>query len=239
SHLIRLATWLSRDEDSLFFRANLDSAFAIHPGQDVDTPWYRRTAIGRLLRTLAGGGDQARQDRYGYMVVALRMHRKHASALMPLLPELSPALKDYARNIDAIIDAAQARGVRPIFLTQPTLWRPGLSEEARELLWMGAARASPRATKRGQPYYTVEALAEGMRIYNDELLRICRERGVECIDAAATLPQDTSVFWDDAHMTEEGARQLAELVAAYLLDTPPLAELRPATIGSRAADRAR
>jgi hypothetical protein len=65
-----------------------------------------------------------------------------------------------------------------------------------------------------------------MQRYNETLLRVCRERGVECIDAAARLPKDASIFWDDAHFTEEGSRRLAQIVADHLLEREPLASRR-------------
>jgi hypothetical protein len=65
-------------------------------------------------------------------------------------------------------------------------------------------------------FYSVEALAEGMAAYNGRLLEICRQRQVECIDLATLLPKDTTVFYDDAHFNESGAKQVARIVADYL-----------------------
>jgi hypothetical protein len=108
--------------------------------------------------------------------------------------------------------------VRLILLTQPTLWRADLSDAEKDLLWTGGPgldRLGP-----GREYYSASALAEGMRLYNERLLAVCRERGAECFDLAAWIPRDTSIFWDDAHFTEEGARRVAELVSGYLLADP-------------------
>ena len=55
----------------------------------------------------------------------------------------------------------------------------------------------------GTEYYSVEALAAGMKLYNDALRRVCRDRGTECIDVAARLPKEAAIFWDDAHFTED------------------------------------
>jgi hypothetical protein len=61
--------------------------------------------------------------------------------------------------------------------------------------------------------------------YNETLLGVCRERGVECIDVASQLPRDGAMFWDDAHFTVEGSHRLAQLVSDYLRRSEPLAKL--------------
>ena len=71
-------------------------------------------------------------------------------------------------------------------------------------------------------YYSVEALEEGIDRYNEALRGVCRVRGSECIEAASVIPKTTTVFWDDAHYTAEGARMLAALVTDYLLAHEPL-----------------
>ena len=108
--------------------------------------------------------------------------------------------------------------LRIIFLTQPTLWKTeGLTPRESEALVFGWVGRNP-----GDEFYAAEALARGMDRYNESTRRVCRERNVECIDLAATLKRDLSVFYDDDHFNLSGAEQVARLVAAQLLQTPPL-----------------
>ena len=44
---------------------------------------------------------------------------------------------------------------------------------------------------------------------------------MECIDLAKTLPKDTTVFYDDVHFNENGAHQMVQIVADYLLHYEP------------------
>ena len=74
---------------------------------------------------------------------------------------------------------------------------------------------------RAADYYTLEALAEAMDRYNQTLLAVCRERAVECLDAASLIPATTRFMYDDAHFTDAGARELATRIAAYLMESPP------------------
>ena len=87
--------------------------------------------------------------------------------MIAVLPELVVALDEFAANIDRIAAAARDHGARPVFLTQPTLWRDDLPPELRELLWCGGVGSYFGG--RDADYYTVEALAEGMRSYNERL----------------------------------------------------------------------
>jgi lysophospholipase L1-like esterase len=204
--------------------ALLASAFSVFPAPDAG-PWYRRTGIERLwsLRRFAHPGREVRApelDRSGLRVRDWRSARKRARVLRNALPDLSAALDHYSGNLVRILDRAAAQGVRAIFLTQPSLWREDLTAVERDLLWAGGPpldRIGP-----GAEYYSVGALAEGMRRYNARLLDFCRERGAECLDLAERLPRTTDVFWDDVHFTEEGARRVADLVAGYLLERESL-----------------
>ena len=107
-------------------------------------------------------------------------------------------------------------------MTQPTIWRAGLPRGAVERCWLGGTGDFQH--EQSPAYYSIEALAEGMRRFNDALLEVCRELpGIEAIDLASTVPKDESVFYDDAHFTEAGERLVADVVAAHLARLPPYA----------------
>lgn len=201
----------------------LASAFSVFPPAGADSSWLLRTGIGRLwatrkLRDLGAGPDPAALDAGGMRVADWRSARKQASALRDALPDLSVGLRDYAGHLNRIVDLARAHGVRVIFMTQPSLWREDLTAEERDLLWTGGPPLDQIGP--GREYFSIGALADGMRRYNARLLRLCRDRGVECVDIAQQLPRTTDVFWDDLHFTEEGSRQVAQLLADHLLEHP-------------------
>lgn len=208
--------------------AGLKRAFSLFPLPRESSPWYARTGIGRFWatrtwRVAEWGGDQPVQDRHGARIADWRRYRREASSLRTTLPDLSAALDRYERNVSRIVDAAKRHRVRILLLTQPVLWREGLSPAERDLLWGGGPPLD--RVRSGEEYYSVEALAEGMRQYNRRLIDVCRRRHVECLDLAAELPRNATIFWDDAHFTEEGARRVAEHAARYLLQREPLSLL--------------
>ena len=207
----------------------LKRAFSLFPSQEADSRWYSDTGLGRLWMSRTSHAPDLpvalpSQDERGAFVKKLRAYRKQASSFRHQLPDLTRPLSDYEWQVNAIIDAAEKLDRRVIFLTQPTIWRRGLSPEELDILWMGGPPL--HQAKPGMEYYSVEALAAGMKMYNNRLLQVCRERGVECVDAAERLPKDTTVFWDDAHYTKHGAAMLADLLTEYLLAHEPLAGLR-------------
>jgi lysophospholipase L1-like esterase len=72
-----------------------------------------------------------------------------------------------------------------------------------------------------QRYFSPRALADGMRAFNDVLRDVCREPGMLCRDLAAVLPTRAEYFYDDMHLSEAGARRVAELVVAWIQEISP------------------
>jgi lysophospholipase L1-like esterase len=212
-------------------RRQIRRAFAIAPGrlQDLvtdelgpeDAPLYKRTALYQLVkRTRAGVARRAlAQDDYGAMYARWRAHRRHASARLDAAPDLSAPLADYRKNLEALADIAAARSIRLVLLTQPTMWRADLPAEAADLLWLGGVGSFQEEP--GHAYYTVPVLAETMARFNAVMLDVCRARGLPCLDLAAEIRRDPSMFYDDCHFTGAGSRAVAAAVARHLKALPP------------------
>lgn len=190
-----------------------------------EDPFYKRTATWQLLRRtkrLMSKGNV--EDVDGRIYVTWREHRRRAAEVRNELPDLSAALAEYAKNVNKMIDVVQGKSARFIAMTQPAMWKPGLPQDLESLLWLGGVGDFQKEA--GKPYYSAAALEEGMKAYNETLLRVCRERQVECLDLASMLEKDTSVFYDDVHFNEGGARKVAEALARRLLERSPFRELQ-------------
>jgi hypothetical protein len=143
-----------------------------------------------------------------------RRYRKNAEAIVDTPPDLTSALREYRRNLQTIAELARRHGVRLFLVTQPSMWRPDLTPHERDLLWMGGVNAFQMG--KGHEYYSVPVLADALDRYNATLLDVCRSERLDCIDLARALPKDTTVFYDDVHFNESGARRVAAVLSAHL-----------------------
>jgi hypothetical protein len=197
-------------EDSL-----VNTIFLCH-GRKHEKTWWRKTALFHTLqnfyhRLKPKGVEWMIQDDKGKSLAVWRENRKNALAVIDSLPDLTTALMEYKRNLQLIYREGRRQGLGVLFITQPSIYKDTMSTYEQGLLWMGGIGAYQQ--EKGHSYYSVKALKRGMEMYNNALREFCRENNIPWIDAAAALPQDTSVFYDDCHFNESGARLMAEYLS--------------------------
>ena len=203
---------LLRPEVDLQFTAENFVGSNIYP---PNAPFYQHTVLWTMLRKASRAWAKVSvQDEAGESYRTWREHRRQAAEIRDTLPDLTTALDEYTRLITEIAQVAQEKSVRLILVTQPTLWWEGLPVNLERLLWLGGIGDFMNVA--GKPYYSVAALAKAMDLYNDRLRQVCATAHVECLDLARDLPRDDSVFYDDAHFNENGARLVAERIKAFL-----------------------
>jgi GDSL-like Lipase/Acylhydrolase family len=140
-----------------------------------------------------------------------------AGPVLPL-PDLRLALEEYAQRIRTLEQQCRQYHRRCVFLTQPTMWRAGLSTAEQSLLYSGGV--GNYGIVRG--YVSAPELGRAMAAYNQVLLAVCRDDQLECYDMAAAIPKDTSAFSDESHYNDNGTRLVADYLAERLLASPPL-----------------
>ena len=103
------------------------------------------------------------RDAEGY--ARLRECRQTAppANLVDVLPDLTPALDEYRRNLRALAARARAYGAPMLFLTQPTLWAKDDGAAARARLLAGGL-GPIKTWCTHQRYYSPAALAAGCRL---------------------------------------------------------------------------
>jgi hypothetical protein len=104
-------------------------------------------------------------------------------------------------------------------MTQPALWKRDITAVQERFHWLGGTGNFQEEP--GHAYYSVLALAEAMAAYNSVLLDVCRAEGLSCLDLAARVPADTTIFYDDVHFTEAGAALVGRLLAGHLRTSRP------------------
>jgi len=182
---------------------------------------YQKTALWRLASRVKDALFQSNkvQDNAGSNIKYWREHRRTAPAFRDRLPDMTPGLEEYRRNIRELIRLCRDHGARPIFMTQPAVWRADLAPELLDTLWLGGIGDYMETP--GCTYYGPPALIEAMGMYNDALKEVCAEEEVDCYDIAGDLPCDPTFFYDDVHFNTAGGRRVAELFGEYLLQDPP------------------
>ena len=181
-------------------------------------PRFRRVQLLRYFwaqRRLIEKNDTRDQDGGGDWYNRRRQERA-AGPIVPM-PDLGIALEEYTPRVRNISNWCQGHGIRCLYLTQPTIWREDLESEAAKLMFTGnvGTRSDPDG------YLYVGDLAKGMDSYNQALLDLCSQDGLECFDIAQLIPKDMSAFYDDMHFNEAGAQMVANRIADYLLTKAP------------------
>ena len=172
--------------------------------------YFRDTVLWQTLRSAVGFrlGEHIVQDETARWLPQLRQRRQAALRTHTLTgspPNLQLALRRYREDLGHIIATCRRRGQRVTFMTQPTMYRPDLSEDLQHLLWQHCPKGA----------YTAGALAAMMDAFNQTLIEVCREARVDCVDLASRLPRDTTVFYDDCHFNVAGSERVARIVSEY------------------------
>jgi len=193
-------------------------------------PYFKRTELFNLLKRSSAGiiddiAPASVLTRFGVgpggFFEAKREQR--ASADIAALPDLTIGLQEYRERLAMLADECDNRELRCLFVTQPSMWRADLSEYEKSLLWFGWVRG----TDEPLGYVSVSDLAIAMDRYNQTLLDLCEDEGLECFDLAEVVPKDITSFYDDVHFNESGSRIVADSLSEYLLSTSPFSTTKP------------
>jgi len=146
------------------------------------------------------------------------------------LPELKSQLdmaarplQDYETNLVSLHALSVAHGIKPIFVTQPMLWKPEMSAEEIAVDWMRGAVVN------GTHFQLSSAQSERfLTQLNARLMTVCARENWQCIDLAKEMPRSLDFFYDSLHFNEAGAKFVANRVSVDLLreireGTPPAA----------------
>lgn len=185
-------------------------AFGLDPG-DVLPPYWLRSETIELVKEIW----HVRLNR-GIVVDTtgerLRLLQSGRPAPQPAEPpDVEAALADFARRIRAMHEVAAARGVRLVLVTQPVLWADDLSPHGSRRLRF--ARVFP--IRRRWQFLSPENLRQLIDGYNQTLTQVAAETQTPLINAAAHLTGHQDYFYDDYHLNEQGAVQLADLLAEW------------------------
>jgi lysophospholipase L1-like esterase len=158
---------------------------------NVGTP----IASGRILQDSAGQWVRARQEE--------RARKRRENPLNEAPIHWERDLDIYRQRLTDLVGAARAMDRKLLFLTQPTLWRAGLTDpQERSLL---------EQTESGA--YSATVLGQMMDRYNDVLREVATQTETPLVDLAELLPIDANFFYDDCHFNDAGCDWVAQILA--------------------------
>lgn len=128
----------------------------------------------------------------------------------------SKSLDEFATRLREIKAIAHVHGIRLIFMTEPFVYQENLPQEINEKLWMGWLGAVSSVKINLRPDF----LYQEMNRFNEAVRQLSRDEGVELIDLEKQIPKDLVHFYDDVHLTPEGARKAGEIIASYFFEHP-------------------
>jgi len=117
-----------------------------------------------------------------------------------------PSLKVFKRNLQIAIDLFKRDGRVVIFITQPTLYKPEMTEEEEGVCWTNKTFF---VSKDREHYASSKFLFEGAGEFNEAIREAAQKNDIILIDFAEKLPPTLEFFLDDLHLTPEGNRILA------------------------------
>jgi lysophospholipase L1-like esterase len=133
---------------------------------------------------------------------------KLAAMMRPVDRPAFRSLPSFREYVDALVHAVQSDGHALIVASQASLYRSDLSPDDQRLLFFG-----PIMCGDGKTYPSMEAMKNGMRLFNDAARKVAQTRGVRFVDFDSGVPKTAEYFTDDAHLTRAGNEILARLAA--------------------------
>jgi hypothetical protein len=189
-----------------------NKTFQVLPDQYFS--WYKRSGYWKLFRNIkhrfyTKATNEMVLDKDGKVLIKHRNFRAACKQKTDTLPDWSAALKGYKNNINTLIEIAKEKHIELIFATQPVLWNTNNTAQQEDMMWMGGVG---NFQENGGQYYTTKVLDESMQLFNKTLMESASAQGIKVIDLYSLLPKDESIFYDDCHFTELGARRVAAAI---------------------------
>jgi lysophospholipase L1-like esterase len=187
--------------------------FEPHP-EPYTPATLRASALGKLLSRgvvaplRARLGMPAGTDRHLVLVdpAAVNANRPRRSLDRPDRRVFRPASVSagYREDMEALSRGCKDLRVRCLFLTHPHSYSRAATQMLRDSYWMTPPDAR----------YTLDmaSMLHVASLYNGWLLEFARREGHAACDVAAGVEASSELFYDDMHLTDLGARRVAELV---------------------------
>jgi lysophospholipase L1-like esterase len=122
----------------------------------------------------------------------------------------------YVARVEKLIEISRDHGIEPVFITQPTLYGPGIDPVT------GVNLAAVRLGN----HLNGGLMFKIVQLYNDVTRQEAEKHRVLLIDLAREMPHNSAYYYDYLHYTDPGAAEVAAIIDRHL--DPWLARRYPA-----------
>ena len=150
-------------------------------------------------------------------IARARAMRARATEIRTLVPDPTPMLAHFDLYLRKVLRQAKAHADRVILVRQPWFDKPCTPEE---LAYMWHGGVGQVWQENVTTFYSLEVLGSLMARLDARASRIALELDVEQLDLMPSLEPSLNTYYDFFHATPEGARVIADAVAAAVLRRP-------------------
>ena len=118
------------------------------------------------------------------------------------------SLSSYRWFYESVIHEVEADRIPILVASQPSIFRPDLSAEDRQMLWFAPLLCAENGT-----CPSLGAMIHGMEIYNAASREIAARRQVPYLEFEAAVPKTREFFSDDVHLRGRGNERIAAIAA--------------------------
>jgi lysophospholipase L1-like esterase len=116
------------------------------------------------------------------------------------------SLPFYVARVEKLIKVSRDHGIEPVFITQPTLYGPGLDPVTGVNL----------ATVRLRSHVNGGLMFKIVNLYNDVTRQEAQKHRALLIDLAREMPHNSAYYYDYLHYTDPGAAEVAAIIDRHL-----------------------
>jgi hypothetical protein len=210
------------------FRCHPDGPYGWTPGQWAARELFSRTRRSSLRRLTVDA--QA-----GRWMGRARAMRANARTIHAVIRDPAPMLDHFERHFRSALASAVAHADRVIVI-RPAWFDKTFTAEEAAAMWHGGVGQAWR--EEVTTYYSFDVFSRLMRTLNHRVDAVARSFNVEQLDLMPFLEPSLETFYDVVHLTDVGARQVGEVVAAAILREPLAQRGAVANVRRHAAPKA-
>ena len=188
------------------WRAHPMGPFTWHPVRSAARRCF--TAAWRAWRKPVKHGDNVGKS------VRRKREMRAAGTHLDQLPDPTPMLERYRKNLTRLIELSKAKAERVLVIRTPWFDRDPSTEEAAAFWNLGLGNPGKEQVERYLSYPTARRLLEEM---DRVTVEVAEAQGVEHVNIRPHLDHSLETFYDEFHLTPAGCQRMGEVVAKAIV----------------------